>query len=587
MLWILLILSSTFHGYCLVPLVKVGSLDFLARFFTGWFLGSIGTGLFLYIISLLIPISAFLTIIIIAIHTGSAFFLLKHSHKSKIAIDSNPWFLFLIVFTAGMSLRYLGQIYSKIPDFLPYLMEPIYEDEISFINSLFYGNNRRRSNIMYYDNPRASTFKYPGYATPLLYAASLMTLGASYSDASIIICFLNTMAACYGVYSFAKKYTKWATITTIIFLFSGSWAAHIYYRASNRNDITNDLVHQFTPTHSSVWFQPFAVLLSMSKSSSFSIPMSIFAVNWAPSLISPILTTLIPSVTTSFATFGLLSGIPHCLPQILPFAASLIIRLVPFIFEYRPLFREAEMRGTFFAPLIIWFIAIGPVFLVVFFFGWLGLLQNIRLRNYCYASLGPFLLLQFFREGTDHFANAVAITAISLPATIVLFVELMRRFSQFPKDEEYKGVTIFIMTFTFAFLLYGGYLTINRIPMSTTANTVHRPLFNMKDHELTRAMIEKIPNNAVVFIKSRRLHPIIHAGKTAFLGDKHLIWATGIKFQDKYSLIDEMINENATAEAFQKAGVSFIVEEGLRGFGLNQRIFKTIFQNSQYKILAV
>jgi hypothetical protein len=46
-----------------------------------------------------------------------------------------------------------------------------------------------------------------------------MTFGASYSDASILILFMNTISAAFAVYAFARRFTRWPVVSSLLFLF--------------------------------------------------------------------------------------------------------------------------------------------------------------------------------------------------------------------------------------------------------------------------------------------------------------------------------------------------------------------------------
>ena len=583
MFWLILVFSSTLLGYSLIPFAKIGSHSFLTRFFGGWLLGSALTWIFFYLITIVIPICFISSLLVSVFELVASFALLKRSKKSKISFGKNPWFSFLMLFTAGASLSYLGRVYRFMPYKIPHVMLHIYDDEVSFINSVLIGCNKRHLNPFSFQNPRISGFKYHGYAGPLLFTASLMSLTASYSDASIVICFMNIMATCYGVYRLAQKYTKWTTMSTLMFLFSGSWAAYIYLRASNRIVIENDLIHQFTPTHMSVWYQPFTSLLALSKSASYSIAMAQFALIWSPTILSQLCAILIPNVATSFSILGVLIGLPTSYTRILISFATLLFRLNPFVFTYKPLFREAEMRGTFFAPFIIWFIALGPVFLVLLFFGWKGTSVN-QFSVIRFACIGPFLLLQFFREGTDHFCNSIAIAAAIHPIAMILFTDLMRRYIHWPKDEEYRGCAIFIATATFAFLFYGCFINANRIIES--ASTVD--YYNADDQELISFINKNTSPYSIIWTSSKRIHPIIYTGRQAYLGDRHFLWGGGIRFQSKLNEIDEMTNPESDLSVFQKYGISYIIkiihEESLYG-DFNQTM-TSIFSNKKYRLFS-
>lgn len=580
MLWLILIGASTWFGYHLLGFFRVSNVLFLVRFFSGWVLGALLTGCLFFGTTILVPISFIHTALITGGLIASGVILMRKGHRTPISIDKNTWFIFYLLFTAGASLKFMGRIYRQVPYSGPSILIPFLDNEISFVQSVLSGCNRRHFlNPLFYKNPGASDFNYEGYPLPLLYTAACMSLGASYADASVVICFMNVMSAAIGIHLISRKLTKWPTMASFLFLFSGSWAGFLYFRSANRMNIQNDLVHQFQPTHHSVWYHTLGTMLTMSKSSSFAIAAAQLAIIWAPSPIAGIMGALAPSATTSFAIFGLLAGFPNTLFTALPFAGSLLLKTLPFVYTYMPLFREAEMRGTFFAPLVIWFLALGPVFLVLLLFGWV--LPRDKLRHFLFSAMGPFLILQFFREGRDHFENAVAITAVCLPFAIIAFTELMRRFASWPTDLEYQGCTTFFMTAMFAFLLFGGWVCLTRI-MKCEVTYIDKDALEVA--QWIRSGAPKIPKKAIILTRSKVMNSVILTGRQQYLGDKHLLWGRGVSFGYKLDELDLLLN--GTVDAFSRLKLRYILEEPNSGFQVNVSA-ETLHENSQYRLATL
>jgi hypothetical protein len=575
MLWLVVVAASTWFGYQIIQFARLTNLGFLPRVFSGWLLGSILCGMVLYITTFIIPLSFIHTLLLAIVLIGASAALLKRGPRGKSNSELTPWLLFYLLLTAGISLRYCASLYNRLPLHGPGSFAAIYDTEISFITSVISGCNRRH--LLYYNNPLIAGEKFHGSALPLLFTAVCMTFGASYSDASIIISFMNTVSTAFAVYAVARKFTKWPVVSSLLFLFSGSWAGYVYFRAVNRMAPENDLVHQFQPTHQTVWFQTFASLLSMAKCSSYSIALSQFAIYWSPSLLSGVMTALIPSVAASFGMFGLFAGIPNSLTQILPFAVSAVPRLYPFIYRYRPLYREAEMRGTFFAPLVIWFLALGPVFVVVLLFLWK--LPKDKLRQYVFAAIGPFLLLHFLREGVDHFQNAVAISCIALPFVMIFFTELLRKFTTWPEDMEYQGSATFVVAATVAFLLFGGYICASRIARHSI------PYLSRDDLELVKAVLNDVPAAAVVLGRSKVLHPLVMTGRQQFLADRMLVWNYGFNIATKLDQIDRLLHET-TAQIWHDLGVAYVIEERGEDFQVQAPV-QLIRQTRNYRLARV
>jgi hypothetical protein len=233
------------------------------------------------------------------------------------------------------------------------------------------------------------------------------------------------------------------------------------------------------------------------------------------------------------------------------------------------------MRGTFFAPVIIWFLAVGPVFLVLFFFGWK--VPKDRLRNCLFAAAGPFLVLQFIREGLDHWGNAVAIAAVVLPFAMVFFTELLRRYVNWTEDLEYKGAAAFIVAATVSFLFFGGYICLSRIARAPV------PYFGPEDTELAEWIRKEVPADAIVLVKSKELHPVLLTGRQQVLADRALIWNFGFNISRKLEQIDLLV-QTSRADDFKRNDIRYFVEEA----GFQPAVHaQTIHQNKKYKLQKV
>jgi hypothetical protein len=191
MLWLVLVAASTWFGYQIIPFARLTNLGLLPRVFSGWLLGSIISGMVLYITTFIIPLSFMHTLLLTTVLIGGSAALLKRGPRGKSNSELTPWLLFYLLLTAGISLRYCASLYNRLPYNGPSSFAPIYDTEISFITSVISGCNRRH--LLYYNNPLVAGEKFHGYALPLLFTAACMTFGASYSDASIIISFMNTV----------------------------------------------------------------------------------------------------------------------------------------------------------------------------------------------------------------------------------------------------------------------------------------------------------------------------------------------------------------------------------------------------------
>jgi hypothetical protein len=573
MIWLLLFCSSIWLGYELIPFFKTRDLSFFIRLFSGWLLGVQITSIALYVCTAIIPLNAFLVIVVASAEIAVSFIAMRKSKKFPFSFDKSPWFMVLILFTCGSSLKYLAAIYGKAPQSIPFAMTATMDREISFISSVLYGCNRRRSNILFFAEPLIKDKHFYGYSLPLLFTAGLMAGGLSYGSASIIICFMNTVATSFAIFNFAKKYTKWPVLASFLFLFSGSWAGYLYFKAANRLNPENDLVHQLSKNHITCWYHPFAHLLSLSKSTSFSVAFAQYSIFWQSSPLSPFFAACCPSLATSIAVFGTLVGMPCDMKTLCKCALTLLLRLYPFTFTYKPLFREAEMRGTFFAPIVIWYQALGPVFVVIALFFWL--LPRGTFKFYFIASVGPFLILNFFREGNDHLQNACAIASTTFPLAIVAFTELMRKFINWPQDEENKGIAAFFMSATVAFLLFGGYITSKRIE----GHQIN--VYTKHDIEASE-WIKGLPRDAVIYTDSKVLSPVALSGRQQFIGSKAELFSYGVDLKKRLDEIIEL-DQDSNITKWKEAGITHVLKDETSGFKVPIET-ETIKKNYKYSL---
>ena len=313
MIWLIIVFATIWVGYEAIPIFKINNLSFFTRLAGGWFLGSFGTSVILYFTSFIIPINFFHCLLFCfgLCMTGIFLHQKKKSHFIPLKFQTNPWFFVYIFFITGISLKYLSSIYESAPNYAPDNIKLYLDSELSFIFSLRKGCNRRRSHPFIFSDPRISGYNYNGYSLPLLYTTLLMSGGATYSDSSIIICFLNIITASYAIYFISKEYTKYPILSSFIFLFQGSWAPFRYLQSKSRMFLKNDLVHSITNDFKTIFYQPFAQFLSLSKVSSFSFAMAQYSILFKNSILGGIFALFIPSSAVTFALFTYFFSLPN------------------------------------------------------------------------------------------------------------------------------------------------------------------------------------------------------------------------------------------------------------------------------------
>ena len=582
MLWLILYLSTVLIGFQIVPFFKITSIDFLSRICVGWLLGSLGCGSILYITTYFIPLNRFHSILLTSGVVALNVFIY---YRNKLRVYSlqferNVWFYVYFFFTASFSLKYLSNMYRDAPDILPSPVVPIFDNEFSFIYSAWKGCNRRRLLPFFFKNPLASNYHYSGYVVPLLYTPSLISLGANYSDASILISFMNIFCTIIGVYHLSKRYGQWYTLTSFLFFFSGSWATFFYFRGYSRLSIESDYIHTLSPRLSTVWYHPLLFFLTFSKSASFAIASAQFSILLSPSILSLLLAFITPSSMTSFSLFAFILSLPNPLNSITPiikFLPYLIFKFIPFVCHFQPFFREAQMNGVFYSHFVIWILSIGPPAIILLFFGWKF---DRSMKSIVLALLGPFLLLHFIREGRDFIGNDVAFISVFLLPALAIFVDLLRRFQNWPDDLEYKGCFQYLIFMMIVFLSLGTFFSAKKMELMKIK------VIGEEEREAAAWIKEAVKKSEVIFVKPKLIHPASLVGRQLFIGDIKEVWNSGAKLSEKIELYSNLIKSSSIRE-WKKTGIHFIMEDINDLFNLSYVNISMLQKNSKYQLSKI
>ena len=527
----------------------------------------------------------------------------KSKHKKKVfpPLQLTPWMIFYLLFTCGISLKYLGELYSTIPISVPFIFKSYLGDELSFISVV---RNFRRENLFFFKEPLLYDSYYRGYPSPLLYIASLMAFGASYSDASIIVCFLNTIATACVIAKTAKKYTVWFIIPCMFFLFSGPSATRLLFNAKNRNDIRNDLVHQIDNNHQTISYPTFFCLLSFLKSTSYTIPLAQYAYSSlnTNNIFSFFLLLLLPNSSCIVGVFVIFiirsksnflffkklftASFSHSkhehyyinIKTILLFLLLLIFKFLPFNFSFYPLFREESMRGTLFAAFKIWFDVFSIAFLSLFFIGE----TEQKLRAKIFSRISGVCVLIFLRESNDRLMNFTAIVSIFSMSLYILFSMIIKIMACLPKSNVIKGCLLYIHWVIFFTFIFGGFICGYRILKSKEMNFNNQNYIDIIDY-----INKNIPVESILFIRPHLYHPAILTGRKIFLGNRRSLFLHGYKITQRNKEYGEIIKSNFSKSLLEKHNIYYVIDTISETFFLNDTLsdLNIIKENSQYRIV--
>lgn len=315
----------------------------------------------------------------------------------------------------------------------------------------------------------------------------------------------------------------------------------------SRMEPTNDLIHQVTVNRSTIWYNPVGHLLSQSKSTSFSIPLALFAVQFTGTPLAPILATLIPETLTSLAVFVQLMGTPFFVKGLFPAVLVPIMRaLYPFTLKIIPVYREAQIDGIFYSHPYVWFEALGPVFLVVIIFFFKFLKEPLMSAGI--SSFAPFLMLQYVRDGHSLLSTTTALFCVISPLFSAVFTEALRTIADAPKEEVQKGVARFIAFFIFITLISGGLISTNRISSSKVSFSEDIQMFAQN----------VLTENGVYMANPEFLGPLSYAGVQNFVGEFVSVFNSGIPVSYNIMTYREL-SATSYKEAFKKEGVGYLV----------------------------
>ncbi|OHS97116.1 hypothetical protein TRFO_09690 [Tritrichomonas foetus] len=572
MLWLILLFSSAWMGFEVLPLIKFDCPYLSFRILCGWLVGSLLSGYFTFILNFLLPVNWIISLFCILVNTSAAHHLRKKRPKTPIRLfhfTISSWLLFYLTFIAGVSLMYLSQLYKTIPESVPFIFQTIFEEEISFIS---YVMKSRRSNVLFYEETCLSNFYYKGYSIPLLYVSSLMSLGANYSDASIIICFFNIFSIAFLLYKTTKKFVIWNIVPCFYFFFSGPSAARLFFNTHNRNDPHNDLIHQIDSKHSTISYQMIFSILSFSKASSFTVPLTQFAYSFK----NVYLALLIPNIPASIGVLvSLLVKSKSNIKKVWPVCLILLIRLFPFNFSFYPLFREEAMRGSILAAFKIWFDVFSITLPSIIFIGNV----NTKCFDYVISTLSGFCILIFMREGYDRFINFTAMMSLFAPALYSLFSALLKTKVNSQTNKQIKGCFLYIHWAIFFTFVIGGFICGYRIITSKES------FIGLNEKEMIKFISKNIPKTEVLFTKSKLLIPAILSGRKLFLGDRKTLYLQGYKITQRNLDYKEIINSNFSKSLLQKHLIKYIIDENNEFSSLANYI--PIFSNLKYKIYRI
>jgi hypothetical protein len=392
---------------------------------------------------------------------------------------------------------------------------------------------------------------------PLLFAASLEATDLSFLDVLVVTAMMNSMAAAAAMFRLASKFfAQRQFLATLLFLFGGSWGL---LQTFGRTLVDEDFVNETGRGAPTPHFYMFGIHLCFSLGGTFAIPMALSALFFAQGGALPvprfftagILMTLNPSLATTIAFFICVSNYSDAFRYVMPFALSILPKCIGVRFVIKPLWREYQMQGVFFAELISFVDSIGLPYLALFasVLFWKERLYFHR----CLSSLTAFALLCVVRQGNGHMANDVAISAIFLPFLHINFLKVVDRLREGVTRRMWRGIAMMASCMAIGLVLGSGAVTCRRM-MFTRMSGFHPDMF-----QWAVLLNQMVPRGETVLTHLQRFNPVsLIAGRQLVLGSYDDLWLRGNDYLPAWVLYEQLARKGA--EFMFEQGINYLLE---------------------------
>lgn len=564
----------------------------------GWLVGSMITGIIGFFFSFLIPINMFLSVIVsiiqllfVYLFNGVRIFSIRF-HKlnlSKISMEKSPSIYILLFFFSIISNIVLKSIYSGFPNSIPTDFVHTMDSESSLVSSILFGVNYNR-NSFFLKDPLNQNNVSPISNVPMFFQALLMACGITYSESSVLICYMNIISTVCSLFYYSYYLSCSSLITTSMFLLNGSF---VFLRLL-KNDCGkgNDCIHNVNQNVSLPWYQIFISFICMNKSVSFSIPMSIFSViissfsyNVSKAMsytMSGILLALIPTLSVSLATFLYISCISTAFYYLFPYGLSILPKLFYSQIHYNPLWKEQQMHGKMYSQINMWFKGFGIVFisLVSYIFVETSMISLHRF----YIALSILIVFSVIRFGNDYYMNASAICAVSYPQFVSCLTNIIIHYVSIAKTQFKKGLIIGLSICIVVFEIIGGIASIIIILNNRSL------LFNEFDFQCSE-WIKHSTNIQDQFLSppASFLPSCLFAGRQIIVGNPKSTWVYGSEVFHNLEFVQSLINNVRPFHELKNLSIKYIIDYKNSHFMIhNMNIpHQLVFQNEKWVIYHI
>lgn len=590
MLWFLLALSSTALGSDIVCLAAGRCFPALLHTALSWLVGSFATAIAIFAMNAALPVNALTAALLTCGEFAYCRRLraLQRGRRARPQIDSHPRLFLLCAIAGAVAAAHLRATYAAFPSAVPQTGAHILDTEQSFVASLRHGANRRRAALRYRD-PMVRGQRLSG-SLPLLLVGAFDALGAKYAEASVLICFANTVCTAVLAYYFAEANTKRPLCAALCLLFNGGWAALRFLFGARCSGA--DYLHATCARADTPWHQTVGYVLSYSKSASYAVPMllAVHVLMQAAAsqkcayrrrlrVLAGAIAVCTPSLMGSMSVFAYYACFNESYSGFMPFALAVVPKLLCSRIRFFPVWKESQMSGLFFSPIRVVINSLGPMVIIIL----LPLLAKSKNESDMVAIIyvSCYILLLLFRCGNDTLDSVVAITGVVLPYFCESFVDTLRLILIRINGKLLKGLVRAIIWFTFVMFIAGGFISIVSMEKSVSKG------LDQNDIKCGKWIKRNIPSNDVILSEGFSYDPSVFvAGRQIVAGNFKELWSRGANIFNAYTIIKEAKETKNLRELMERESIHYIL--CLKSSAMYNKsklqINETVFQNEKWSI---
>lgn len=595
MIWLASLFSQLLFGFELSFFAFSSKFDFFTIFCIGIPIGFSLSSLVFYLLSFFFRFNS----LCLLVHTGALGFIgytlefFRWRKKQQLfQKKTEKSYVFYFILSIALALFIVPPMYfpkSKDPkDKFLYAHQSFSGDiieEIGLMNSFYHGCNSGFMNLFKIRHPVCHKCHARSKWLTALHSAMFLVGYSSYRQALVVPSIFMFLSICYLMLHLSSLFLRnnvfLSVATLFLFLFLGGLGFTRWLQSSSRNNPDVDFVFQLGPVQTE-WSHPLFHYIFALRPSQLSLSLILSMLI--------IITEINPLGPIDMAALGIIVGIlPAIQHQVfisaiifliaywvitLPFLRGKrqnrqniqnigtyilkyygtfllsfgiisffpLIHYLPRANRYQMIFRNdfwdsLTEQGRFFAPIQVWFDALGFFPLFTLFLCWFTIYRNKKLLHIYIPSLFIFIIANHYRFQPYIRQNIVVFYPFWIISASIVFIYTVSKFSKMPKSEEAQGVLIGLFGFLYLCSIWSSVLGYYRLR--------NRKIQAWNDEMMTMAnwISENTPIKAV-FISSTTDFDIVSvlAGKVSCIHNQRLAWIEGFNPIQKEEQISSLLH---------------------------------------------